>query len=116
MSDQGTAGEILFQDGVLTAWLEDRTTETDRTVVYQGLNAHNQLHGGSDGAAHCNVIVRDENGRVMAGLLGITYWGWLAINTMWVHETVRGNGLGERMVRGAEAEAIRRGCHGVQIR
>ncbi|MFN8529874.1 MAG: GNAT family N-acetyltransferase [Anaerolineae bacterium] len=117
LPDPSEAGvsKILFQEDHLTAILESRTHEADRMVVYQGLNAHNELHGGNDGAAHCNVIVRDESGTVIAGLLGVTYWGWLAINTMWVDESVRGRGLGERMVRAAEAEAIRRGCHGVHV-
>jgi ribosomal protein S18 acetylase RimI-like enzyme len=47
---------------------------------------------------------------VAGGLLGETYWGWLHIAQIWLHESIRKRGYGTRLVQLAEVEAIQRGC------
>ncbi len=48
----------------------------------------------------------------MAGLTGKTFWNWLHIEYLWVHESQRGKKLGSQMMKAAEDEAINRGCIG----
>ena len=57
------------------------------------------------------IAVRDEDGRAVGGLLGRTAAGWLAIDLIFVPEDMRGKGLATKLLRMAEAEAERRGCH-----
>jgi ribosomal protein S18 acetylase RimI-like enzyme len=57
----------------------------------------------------------DANGNVIGGILGGTYWGWLYVDILWVHEHHRGKGIGTKLLSEAEAEAIRRGCHHVHL-
>jgi GNAT superfamily N-acetyltransferase len=56
------------------------------------------------------ITFRDEEDRLLGGLAGDTYWGWLEIDDLWLHESVRGRGLGRRLVAMAEGEALARGC------
>lgn len=42
-------------------------------------------------------------------------WHWTRISVLWVEETYRDHGIGRRLLRAAELEAVRRGCHYVQL-
>lgn len=53
----------------------------------------------------------DETGRLLGGLSASTSYHWLLIKTLWVDDSVRGAGLGARLVELAEHEARRLGCH-----
>ena len=56
------------------------------------------------------AVVRDESGSIIAGLSGHSWGGCCEIKQVWVHERMRGKGLGRDLMRSAEQEAIRRGC------
>ena len=47
----------------------------------------------------------------MGGLWGETYWGWLYVDVLAIHEKARNQGWGTRLMAMAEEEALRRGCH-----
>ena len=54
----------------------------------------------------------DETGQMNAGVHGIVGGGWLYIDSLWVKEGLRGEGLGKKLLTLAEAEAKKRGCIG----
>lgn len=56
------------------------------------------------------VLARDGAGAVVAGLDAKTGWGQLYIRTLHVAETLRGQGVGRRLMEDAEAEGRKRGC------
>lgn len=56
------------------------------------------------------VFARDGE-RIVAGLAGETYAGWLFIRYLWVSDELRGNGVGRRLMDAAEARALERGSH-----
>src|ERR1700747_2389308 len=56
------------------------------------------------------IFLRDE-GRIVAGLAGETYCGWLFVKYLWVCEDLRGRGVGRELMTQAEAQARHRGCH-----
>ncbi len=79
--------------------------------IYE-FNAHaiNRFDAQSLGAA-----IRDARGQIIAAISGHTWAGCCHITHLWVEAGQRGRGLGHRLLRGAEAEAIRRGCRIVQL-
>jgi GNAT superfamily N-acetyltransferase len=49
---------------------------------------------------------------LVGGLLGFTYGDWLFVDVLWVHESMRGKGVGAMLMRGGEDAAKARGCIG----
>ncbi|MEL7469954.1 MAG: GNAT family N-acetyltransferase [Pseudomonadota bacterium] len=56
-----------------------------------------------------SVVCRDGD-HVVAAARGITNMGLVEIRGFWVDEDHRGSGLGTKMMRALEVEAVRRGC------
>lgn len=57
-----------------------------------------------------NIFVKDENKKVVGGIIFTVLWNGMEINSLWVNEKYRGQGLGKRLVRTAESEGKIRGC------
>ncbi len=62
-----------------------------------------------------NIICKNEDGDIIAGLGASTNWGWLYIRLLWVSEEMRGQNLGRELVLAAENAAVKRDCHGVWV-
>jgi len=61
------------------------------------------------------LSLRDGGGTLVGGVYGATVWGWLMIDGLWVDDALRGQGHGTRLLAGAEAAALRRGCRGAWL-
>jgi GNAT superfamily N-acetyltransferase len=57
-----------------------------------------------------NIYLRDEDGELIAALLGGTFWGTLHIHWMWVEEARRNRGYAREMINRVLVEAKQRGC------
>jgi GNAT superfamily N-acetyltransferase len=68
------------------------------------------------GTLPLNIIVWDNSGSLVGGLIADTYWGWLDIDDFWIAEEMRGNGLGKRLLEIAEQEAVARSCLYAQLK
>ena len=95
--------------------LSDQHSCEEEDVVNEGLYAYNRATAGHEHYTPLNLFIRDESGTIKGGLLGATYWGWCAINILWLHDDLRGKGYGTRLVQIAEEEAVRRGCFGAHL-
>jgi GNAT superfamily N-acetyltransferase len=95
--------------------VEDSAEGDDIETVRRQLHAHNVAQTGVDDARPLTILLRDDTGQVVGGLCGHTFWGWLAIELLWVHESLRGQGHGSGLVVKAEQEAIARGCRQVLL-
>jgi GNAT superfamily N-acetyltransferase len=87
----------------------------DSTFIWNKLFQYNLQYTEHDQHTFLRVFARNERGELIAGLLGETFWSWLHINILWVHEQHRHKGLGNQLMTRAEAEAIRRGCRHADV-
>jgi GNAT superfamily N-acetyltransferase len=85
-------------DGVLEKEVRDR--------IYD----YNVSATGIDDGTMLVVSLRDEADRLVAGLYGWTWGGCAYVDLLWVDESLRGSGLGSRLLATAEEEARSRGC------
>ena len=90
-------------------------TENEIKYIREELNQFNNERVGEDGHTPLNIVEYDTNGNIIGGILGGTYWGWMYVDILWVHESHRYNGIGSKLLCKAEKEAIRRGCHHVHL-
>ena len=83
----------------------------DLQIIRDGLTAYNLQFAPDAQYQPLNIFLRDADGRVLGGLIGNTYWGWLYVSLFWLDESARRDGNGAEMLARAEQEALRRGCH-----
>lgn len=94
--------------------VEDAQPEFEAVgAIQRGLHAFNQEMGGDYDREPVTLLVQDEEGRTLGGLLGLTFWGWLFIDWLWLAREQRGLHLGEELLKRAEAIARGRGCKNV---
>ena len=86
-----------------------------RTAVLDGLRAFNRRHAEPPDFRPLALAARDAGGALLGGLVGQTGWRWLHVDLLWVAEPHRGRGVGRRLLRAAEAEALARGCRHVYL-
>jgi GNAT superfamily N-acetyltransferase len=93
--------------------LTDTPDPAASAVIEAGLAGFNEEKAGYWDWRPLAVLVSDaDTNEVIAGLLGRTSLGLLFIDTFFLPETLRGQGLGSEIMRRAEDEARRRGCCG----
>jgi len=63
---------------------------------------------GYDDGRKLGVFLRNQAGEIVAGLWGWTWGGYAEVRTLWVHDSLRRQGLGARLLQAAENEARRR--------
>jgi len=90
--------------------VEPRPDYRDANLVIQGLIDFNAMHAGGAAPQDLLVTLRDEEGRVMGGLSGDTWVGWLQVHALWIEDGMRARGMGRALMAAAEQEAISRGC------
>ena len=90
-------------------------TENEIKYIREALNQFNNEKVGEDGHTPLSIVEYDEHGNTIGGILGGTYWGWMYVDILWVHENHRKQGIGSKLLSMAEQEAIRRGCHHVHL-
>ena len=95
--------------------IEDAPADADVEVLPNGLEAFNESRWpGHQEWKPLAVFVRDQE-RIVAGLAGETYSGWLFIKYLWVSDGLRGKGIGRKLMAGGEDRALERGCHSAWV-
>ncbi len=99
----------------LTLHITDAPTPEQTAHVFEGLFAFNTAKFGEGNRQSIGVFLYDGDGQMQGGLTGMTGWGWLFTQWLYVPEAMRGQGLARRLLHAAEEEARQRGCHGAWI-
>lgn len=89
--------------------------EDEIAFVNSALAKFNEEKVGADNHELLNIVEYDGNNSIIAGILGGTYWGWLHIDILWIAEKCRKQGIGSKLLKAAEEEAKKRGCHSVHL-
>lgn len=95
--------------------VETTPTFADIRFLEDRLYEYNVAQTGVDDGQWLAIFVRDNQQTIQAGLEGWTWCGSCYIRTVWVHEDLRGQGLGTKLLQAAEQEAIARGCQQITL-
>lgn len=93
----------------------DQFDDQDYKFLQEQIYAFNMAATGYHDGRDVALLVRDEQGGIIAGLAGWTWGGMLKIEYLWVREDYRGKDYGTRLLCAAEAEGRARGCRQVAL-
>ncbi len=79
--------------------------------VAQQIISFNRNRAGEGHYKYLAIFLKNLDGHIVGGLIGETYWQWLYVDVLWVHESLRGQGYGGALLTTAEQEAVKRDCH-----
>lgn len=57
-----------------------------------------------------NLILKNEDGQILGGLVGHIDWECFFVDVLWVDESLRGQGKGQELIQQAEKVAKEKGC------
>jgi GNAT superfamily N-acetyltransferase len=93
----------------------DHAATEDSTALTDALHEFNFAATGYRDGRALSCFLRAGDGRLLAGIDGFTWGGYARIDTLWVDASLRGQGLGRRLLEAAEVEAARRGCRTIVL-
>jgi GNAT superfamily N-acetyltransferase len=95
--------------------LSDVADEAVRRAISAPLVTYNAAQTGPSGHRPLVLTITDATGAVIGGLWGATGYGWLYTQLLLVPESLRGQGVGTRLMCEAEAEAMQRACRNAWV-
>lgn len=90
-------------------------TENEIKYIREALTRFNRENVCDDEHTPINIVEYDDDGTIIGGIIGGSYWGWMYIDILWVDEEHRGKGIGSKLLREAERKGLTRGCHHVHL-
>ena len=98
---------MIGEPNVVLTSVRDARAEA---VVAAGLADYNREHIGRADSQTLDVLVRDDSGAIVGGILGHTSLRLFFLDLFYLPKELRRGGLGSRLIAQAEDEARRRGC------
>lgn len=95
--------------------IEDAPDAKEVEVLPDGLEAFNQAAWPGHQPWQDLAVMLRQDGKVVGGLAGASYAGWLFVKYLWISAAFRRLRLGSELMRLAEERAAARGCHGIWL-
>jgi ribosomal protein S18 acetylase RimI-like enzyme len=95
--------------------VEEQAEQKAVEFIRSQLKIYNEKFTVPDDHQELAVFLKDESGEVKGGILGGTYWNWLYIDTLWIDESLRGQGYGKELLGALEEGARQRGCENAHL-
>jgi len=103
-------------DEPFTITVQDVVDEAVLSGIGDRLGAFNTAKAGDDNHIPLAILIRDSaDSRILGGLCGDSFYDWMFIKLFFIPDTLRGHGLGQRLMQQAEDIARARGCTGIWL-
>ncbi|WP_068467559.1 GNAT family N-acetyltransferase [Candidatus Protochlamydia phocaeensis] len=89
---------------------QDEPDQKAAHVLFEGINEQAVLKKALHPIKTFGIFVKDEQGIVLGGATGISYYGCLYVDMLWIKEELRQQGLGTKLIKEAEAIGRERLC------
>jgi ribosomal protein S18 acetylase RimI-like enzyme len=90
--------------------ITDHIEENSQREIFEGLLSYNLEHLEDKNPKDLGIYLKDETGKIIAGLIGNTHGNWLTVKFLWVSDDLRGKNIGSEILQQAEKIAKERGC------
>src|ERR1700733_3683352 len=95
--------------------IEDAPDDADVEILTNGLKAFHESRWPDHQPSRPLAVFAREGESIVGGLAGETFSGWLFIRYLWVSDSLRGQGIGRKLMGEAEKKALERGCHSAWV-
>ncbi|WP_429174729.1 GNAT family N-acetyltransferase [Aeromonas salmonicida] len=97
----------------LTPPLPPQDEELDALRI--GLSGYNTAQAGTHLRERIASFIKDEQGKVLGGIVADIKWGWLHVDWLWIDERIRKDGWGARLLATMEQYASDKGITKVHL-
>ena len=87
-----------------------RPKPKDYKALSDGMLSYHNEQGHRRVSETINIFLKDNHKKVYGGVIVTVLWNGLEINSLWVEESLRGQGWGKKLMAMAETEGKIRGC------
>lgn len=82
----------------------------DKKALIEGMLSHHTSKGHPRKSETFSIFLKDSTEKVLGGIILCVLWKGMEIQTLCVDESIRKQGWGQKLLKAAEEEAIKRGC------
>lgn len=82
----------------------------DIQILYDGLKDNMLAKRDMKPISFFGYFLKDDNGKIVGGCVGHLIYGSLAVDTLWVAESLRGQGYGTKFMQMAERMGMENEC------
>jgi GNAT superfamily N-acetyltransferase len=62
-----------------------------------------------------NLVIKDEQGNILGGLIAVLCWNWIEVDILWVDSAFRLKGIGTQLLNEVEKIASERACTFIKL-
>jgi GNAT superfamily N-acetyltransferase len=99
-------------------YITNEFDNSDKSYVRKKLIEYNLKHipeNWKGRSQEINLILKDEDGQIYAGILTEICWNWLEVHILWVDEKVRKLGYGKKLLSEVEKIAKDKNCDFIKL-
>ncbi len=89
---------------------EAHPSSDDIQRLYDGISAYAKHQKGIRPFEFFAYFIRDQNNNILGGCNGNTLYGCLYIDSLWVADSLRGQGYGTKLIGAAEQYGLEHAC------
>jgi len=84
--------------------------QNDIQILTEGLSSYAKQQRDHKPIEPFGFFIRDNNNQILGGCNGNIGYGWMYVDQLWLHETLRRQGYGTKLMQAAEKLAKDKGC------
>jgi len=90
--------------------INDEPSPEDKKVMVDGMLSYHTSKGHPRKTDSYSILLKDKNNKVLGMIIVSFLWNGMRIDSLWIDEVMRNQKWGNKLVRMAETEGVKRGC------
>lgn len=95
-----------------------KASEEEKSYIRRRLIEYNSEHISEELKSRyeeINLTVKDGDGHILGGLIGVLCWNWVEVDILWVYSGCRNQGYGKMLLSKVETIAAERNCTFIKL-